>query len=59
MVIEAQVAQHHDAAEEQGGGVGLVLTGDVGCCAVHSLHQRQSVGTCMGKRGGFPEDDDT
>lgn len=46
VVVEAEVAQHHDAAEQQGGGVCLVLPRDVGGCPVHRLHQRQSVGTC-------------
>ena len=52
VVIEAQVAQHHDAAEEQGCGVGLVLTSDVGRCAVHSLHQRQPIGTYRSRHFG-------
>jgi hypothetical protein len=46
-VVHAQVPQHHNTTEQQRGGVGQVLAGNVGRCAVHGLHQRQTVKACM------------
>ncbi len=46
MLIELQVAQHHNAAHEDGRGVGLVLARNVRRRAVDRLHQRQAVRAC-------------
>ena len=43
---EAQVAQHHDAGQQQRRGVGLVLAGDVRSSPMYRLHQRQAVCAC-------------
>ena len=40
VVIKVHVAQHHHAGQQQGGGVGQVLAGDVRGCTVHSLEYR-------------------
>lgn len=45
MVVEAQVAEHHDAAKQQCRGVGLILAGNVWCRAMNSLHQGQTIGS--------------
>ena len=37
MIIEVHVSEHHDTGEEEGGGVGQVLAGNVGGCAVDCL----------------------
>ena len=46
MLREAQVAQHHDAGQQQRRGVGLVLAGNVRSSPVYRLHQRQAVCAC-------------
>ena len=48
MLIEVEVAEHHDSGEQQSSGVCLVLASNVGRGAMHCLHQCQSIGACIG-----------
>lgn len=43
VLVEPHVTQHHDRAEQQGGGVGQVHASDVGGGAVH-LQEDQMIG---------------
>lgn len=45
VLVEPHVTQHHDSAEQQGGGVGQVHPGDVGGGAVHLQDEQTHTGT--------------
>ncbi len=57
MLVEVEVAEHHDAGEQQSSGVCLVLPSNVRRSPMHCLHQCQSVGACVdGLSSTLPND---